>query len=135
MNVRDNNGVDLFELWERERTFVRADVIGTNIGLSFTGVVARHSTVELVLARESDELSISLFFGTYKVFEPSASDSPEPAWAHYRRVVQLTTDGGGQCTLYELKGPPPVRSEAPSDAQPVDAPDPLQRASPASAGR
>lgn len=118
MNVYDDNGVDLLELWERERAFVRAEVIGAHISLSFTGVVARHSTVELVLARDSDELSISLFFGSYNIFEPSVVGSSEPAWEHYKRVVQINTDGGGQCTLYELKECPPVRLEKLSvDAQ------------------
>jgi hypothetical protein len=115
MNVLNDNGVNLLELWEREKTFVRAEVIGANISLWFTGVVVRRSTIELVLARDSDELSISLFCGNYKVFEPSVRGSAEAAWERYKRVVQITTDGGAQCTLYELKECPPVRLETPSD--------------------
>ncbi len=122
MNVLNQNGVDLLELWEREKTSVRAEVIAANISLSFTGQVVRHSTIELVLTRGYDEMSISLFCGSYEVFEPSIGKG---ASARYRRVVQITTDGGGQCTLYELCEPPPVSLETPSHAQPVDAPDPL----------
>ncbi|MGH9752314.1 MAG: hypothetical protein ACREA2_05970 [Blastocatellia bacterium] len=110
MSVFNDNGVDLLELWEREKTFLRAEVIGGNISLWFTGVVARRSVSELVLARDSDELSISLFFESYKIFEPSVRGSADPVWERYKRVVQITTDGGAQCTLYELK-------ECPSDSK------------------
>jgi hypothetical protein len=115
MNVLNDNGIDLLELWEREKTFVRTEVIGASISLWFTGVVAKRSMSELVLARDSDELSISLFCGSYKVFEPSVRGAAEPPWDRYKRVVQFTTDGGAQCTLYELKECPSIRLETQSD--------------------
>ena len=96
------DGQDLCEKWLATGAFIRAEVVGANVSLSFTGVLSRFSTVEIVLARNSDELSISTFFGSYQVFEPhEGADSG--SWGRYVRVVQITTDGGAQCHLYELR--------------------------------
>jgi hypothetical protein len=102
---------NLLAYWQREKILLRAEVVGANVSLWFTGIVARHSTVELVLARDSDELSISLFCGAHKVFEPQSKENPIEGWASFKRVVQITTDGGAQCTIYELieKAEPNIR--------------------------
>lgn len=106
MKISSITESDILGFWLREKIFVRAEIVGANVSLSFTGTVAKYSGTELVLSRQPDEMSISLFCGTYNVFEPSADQDISTGWAPYRRVVQITTDGGAQCTLFELREPP-----------------------------
>ncbi len=100
MQISSATEQDILRLWLRESVFVRAEAVGANIGLSFTGVVARYSAAELVLSRSPDEMSISLLGGKCSVFEPGQNAE---GWERYRRIVQIITDGGAQCTLYELR--------------------------------
>ncbi len=103
MKIVADGHENLLASWLQQNTFVRVEVVGANVSLSFTGVLARYSTTEIVIARGSDELSISTFFGSCSVTEgPEVADQPG-FWDVYRRVVHVTTDGGAQCHLYELR--------------------------------
>ena len=103
MKISTSDTSDLLDYWHHEKTHLRAEIIGGHVSFWFTGTVARYSTVELVLARDFDELSISLFSGTFNVFEPSSKKPPVDGWSSFKRVVQIATDGGAQCTIYELE--------------------------------
>ncbi len=103
MKISSATESDILGLWLRNQAFVRAEIVGGNVSLSFTGVVASYSETELVLSRPPDQMSISLFYGKHSIFEPAADAEHGAGWEPYRRVVQITTDGGAQCTLYELR--------------------------------
>lgn len=95
----------LFERWKCEKRLLRAEVISGNISLTFTGVVKNYSLTELRLARDEDELSISLFCGQYTYI--GAIDGTEEAKQYfaenYECVMQITTDAGASCTIYEMR--------------------------------
>jgi hypothetical protein len=93
----------IFQQWLLNKTPVRAEVVGGHVSLWFTGTVSRCAMTNLVLERGTDELSISLFCCKYRLVEPPANIEPEGAWQQYRRIVQVQTDGGASCTLYELR--------------------------------
>ena len=103
MQILAANKEDLLARWSRDHTFLRVEAIGANIALSFTGTLVRYSSIELVFGRNSDELSVSTFFGTYRVSEGPAEPDASGFWHTYRRVVQVNTDGGAQCHIYELR--------------------------------
>jgi len=103
MEIQAPGNGDLLAHWKRNHTFLRVEVVGANVALSFTGVLVRHSPTEIVVCRNSDELSISTFFGTCSVNEGPVDPDLQGFWKTYRRVVQVTTDGGAQCHIYELR--------------------------------
>ncbi|NQD36090.1 hypothetical protein HPT27_03575 [Permianibacter sp. IMCC34836] len=103
MEIHAPGNEDLLARWKRNHTFLRVEVVGANVALSFTGVLERYSPTEIVVSRNSDELSISTFCGAYSINEGPIEPDPEGFWQTYRRVVQVTTDGGAQCHIYELR--------------------------------
>lgn len=103
MHILSADNEDLIARWSRDRTFLRVEAVGANIALSFTGVLLRHSPTELVFGRNSDELSVSTFFGRHSLTEGPAEPDESGFWQTYRRVVQVNTDGGAQCHIYELR--------------------------------
>lgn len=74
--------------------------------VSFTGIVSDYSTIELLISRGLDEMSISLFCGEYSLIEPSPESANEEIWQQYVRVVQIVTDAGAPCTIHELRRKP-----------------------------
>lgn len=55
-------GQDLCAQWLATSAFIRAEVVGANVSVCFTGVISRFKSTEIVLARGADELSISTFY-------------------------------------------------------------------------
>jgi hypothetical protein len=97
------DGESLLKKWQRERTPIEVEITVGHVWMTFAGTVAHHSGIELVLANPDGEFSISLFCGSFRVIQPP-EDWPEQApWDRYRRVLQITTDGGASCTLLERR--------------------------------
>ncbi len=109
MKIVTKDGEDLLEFWHGNRSTLQAEIIGGHVALTFTGNLARYNTVEIVLARGSDELSISTFCGSYRVLPAPAQAEPAGFWQRYRRGVQIDTDGGAQCTIFELCDDPATK--------------------------
>jgi hypothetical protein len=101
MEIIDTQRRNLLQVWQSQQVRIRAEFTAGNISVWFTGYVASYSPIELVLARDDDEVSISLFCGKYHVFEPDPTDS-KGRWKGFQRAVVVTTDANTACTLYEL---------------------------------
>src|SRR5262245_15597943 len=92
---------DIFEEWKHAGTVIDVEITVGHVWMSFTGRVTYTCRTEVILSHEDGELSISLFCcPRHRVIEPR-SDSEADFWKKYRRVVQVTTDGGAVCTLHE----------------------------------
>lgn len=103
MRLLDAAGTDLGALWLRDGTRLRVEIVGAHVFVALHGVVTSLSLTELVVANGGgDEASISLFGGTCRVIEPTRAEAATEAWRGVRRVVQIHTDGGAQCTIAEL---------------------------------
>ena len=90
-----DDGVTIFDDWHSRKCYVRAEFTAGNISVWFTGQVAYHSAIELILERDGDELSLSLFCAKWRTFVP-------PSDSGYIRVVVVETDGDTTCTLHEI---------------------------------
>jgi len=108
MQIISDDGENVLEQWLKCKTLLRVEVVGAPISLSFTGILVRFSLTEIVVARNADELSISTFCGACRMFCPTEQQVSESFWQQYRRVVQVTTDGGAQCHIYALRELPEV---------------------------
>ncbi len=103
MDICSNQGENILQRWFDRQCLIRAELISGNVSLSFTGTVARFNNIEVVLQREIDEMSVSLFAASCKVMEPRQGQEAEGPWKFYRLIVQIQTDGGAQCVLHELR--------------------------------
>ncbi|GAA4441620.1 hypothetical protein [Bremerella cremea] len=101
MIIRDREGRNLAQVWKSQRRAIRAEFSAGNISVWFTGYVESYSETEIVLARDSDQVSISLFCANFRVIEPDGSSSGIQ-WQGFSRVVVITTDANTACTLCEL---------------------------------
>ena len=96
------DGVDLFADWLERSARVRAELLAGNVSATFTGLVKDYSSIELLLARGQDEMSISLFCGEWKLLHRPRDDPAIQGWDGRYPVVQVLTDGGASVTLYEV---------------------------------
>lgn len=101
MTIRDREGRNLLQIWKSQRRKIRAEFSAGNISVWFTGYVESYSEIELVLARGSDQISISLFCASSRVIEPDGTTNGTN-WRGISRVAVVTTDANTACTLYEL---------------------------------
>jgi len=92
--IHDSDGTDILADWMKRQCAIRAEFTAGNISVWFTGRVSYHSRTELILERDGDELSLSLFCGAWRVISP-------PEGSGYARVVVVTTDANTACTLYK----------------------------------
>jgi hypothetical protein len=103
MKVVAKDGTDLLAFWKQESTLLRVELISGHVFVSFTGTVFDYTNIELVISRDLDEMSISLFCGKFNLIELSPESANEEIWQKYVRVVQIVTDAGAQCTIHELR--------------------------------
>ena len=103
MRIITRDGSDLVDRWFREQAAVRVEVIAGNIAASLTGVVEQYSSTEILVVRGADRISVSLFCGKYDLIEPAVPSEPNPSWRGMYPIVQIVTDGGASCTLYEVR--------------------------------
>jgi hypothetical protein len=101
MEILSESGDDLLALWSAKQTWLRVEVVSGNVAFWFSGVVVSYSNVEIVIGKDTDQLSISTFFATCRIFRPPGGNPSTPSRADYGHVVQIVTDGGAQCTIYE----------------------------------
>src|SRR5580765_2615705 len=101
MDVETGNS-DILQRWQAERSVLDVEITVGHVWMRFTGRVTYLSTTELVLSHESGELSISLFCAGSKRIEPREGSQAE-YWKKYRRVLQVTTDGGAVCMISERR--------------------------------
>jgi hypothetical protein len=97
------DGENLLNVWKRNHTVIYVEITVGHVSMKFTGQLVHYSGIELILSQTEGELSISLFCGKYRVFEPSDDNLTSEHWIKYRRTIQITTDGGAVCTLHEQR--------------------------------
>ena len=101
MDILEREGNSLLARWKSERTPLRVELLSGNVSTSLHGIVAEFSSIEVVIVGETGRLSASLFFAEYKLLYGKASAETHPQWAGRYPVLQILTDGGAHCTLYE----------------------------------
>ena len=101
MDVESGNG-GLLQRWMTERSVLDVEITVGHVWMRFTGRITYLCTIELVLSHEEGELSISLFCADTKRIEPREGSQAE-YWKKYRRVLQVSTDGGAVCTISERR--------------------------------